>query len=126
MDLRKSFSKPFKKLKDKLLGGSRKRNGRSESEDSRKGRETGVTGGEASQRISFMHSEVSVDGVAESGPSREETDVEGKTAALVDVDPPTSAPSISRIGGPDGMWTTSFKSTFGRPWTDGRRYSTVS
>ena len=108
MDFRKSFSKPFKKLKDKLPGGSRKRDGRSESEDSRKGSEVEVKGAEVKgaeviQRNSFLHSEVSVEGVVESGPSQEESNVDGKKGALNDVDPPTSAPSISHIREPDGM-----------------------
>ena len=102
MDLRKSFSKPLKKLKDKLQGGNRKRDGRSESQDSRKG--GGVDGdGEASQRNSFLHSKASVEGAVESGASREGSNVGGKKAALVDVDPAASTPSISHIGEPDGM-----------------------
>jgi len=102
MDLQKSFSKPLKKLKDKLWGGSRKRDGRSGSEGSRKGGGVGVEG-EASQRDSLLHSEVSVEGAVESGPSGEGSNVGVKKAALVDVDPAASTPSISHIGGPDGM-----------------------
>ena len=103
MDFRKSFSKPLKKLKDKLPGGSRKHDGRSESEDSRKGREVDVKGGEVTQRNSYIPSEASVKDAAESGPGREGTNADGKNVALIDVDPPTSAPSISRIGKPDSM-----------------------
>jgi len=104
MDFRKSFSKSFKKLKGKLPGGSRKRDGRSGSEDSRKGREVDdVEGGEASQRNSYLSSEVSVVGAVESGPSREGINMDGKKPTLVDANPPTSAPLISHIGEPDGM-----------------------
>ena len=95
--------KPFKKLKDKLSGGNRKRGGRSESEETRKRSEVEVKGDEANQRNSFLHSEVGVEGVVESGPSREESNVDGKKAARDDVDPPTPAPLISNIGEPDGM-----------------------
>jgi len=101
MDFRKSFSKPFKKLKDKLLRGSHKRDGRSGGEDSRRGSEVDVKEGEASHRNTFLHSEVSIKGAAKSGPSREESDVNGKKAALINADPPTSAPSI--IGEPNSM-----------------------
>jgi len=110
MDFRKSFSKPFKKLKGKLQGGSRKRDGRSGSEDSRSGRELDVVeGGKASQRNSYLHSEVSVVGAVESGPSQEGINVDGKETTPVDANPPTSAPPISHIGKPDGMWTISFR-----------------
>ena len=102
MDFRKTFSKPFKKLKDKLPGGSRKRDGRSESEDSRKGRDVDVEGGKVSQRNSYLHSEVSVEGAVESRPGQEVANVDAKKAAPVDAVPPTSAPSISHIGEPGG------------------------
>jgi len=107
MDFRKSFSKPFKKLKDGFPRGSRKRDGRSEGGDSRKGSKVDVIGGEASQSNSDLHPEVTV-GTVESGPSREGTNVDGKKTALVDADPPTPAPAISHIGEPDGMCITSF------------------
>jgi len=103
MDFRKSFSKPFKKLKDGFPRGSRKRDGRSESEDSRKGSKVDVTGGEAGQRNLDLHPEVTVLGAVESGPSREGTNVDGKKTALVDADPPIPAPAIPYIGEPDGM-----------------------
>jgi len=105
MDFRKSFSKPFKRLKDKLPGGSRKRDGRSESEDSRKGSAVDVEGGKASQSDSYLHPEVSIEGAVEGGPNRQGSSVGGRKAALqvVDVNPSSSAPSISHIGEPDGM-----------------------
>ena len=56
-----------------------------------------------SQRNLSMHSEVSVEGEMGSGPSAERAGVGGKEVALVNVDPPTSTPSISHIGEPDGM-----------------------
>jgi len=102
MDFRKSFSKPFKKFKDKL------RDGRSGSEDSRKGREADVKGGDVSQRDSYLRSDVCAEDVAESGPSAEGSNIGGKEVALVDVDPPTSMLSISRIGEPNGMRTILF------------------
>ena len=103
MNFRKSFSKPFKKLKDKFPGGSRKRDGRSGSEDGRKGREADVEGSEASQRNSYLPSEIDVGGAVDSGPSREESNVEGKKATLVDADPPVATSSIPHIGEPEGM-----------------------
>jgi len=100
MDFGKSFSKPFKKLKDKFPGGSRKQDGRSGSKDSRKGRAPEVEGSEASQRNSYLRSEVNVEGTVESAPSPEESNVGGKGITRVD-DPPISTPSISCIGEPD-------------------------
>ena len=110
MDFRKSFSKPFKKLKDKFPGGSRKRDGGSGGEDGRKGRGADVTDGEASLSNLNLHSEVSVEGAVESGPSREESNIGGKEAVLqvVGINPPTPTPLISHVGGPDSMWTTLF------------------
>ena len=102
MDLRKAFLKPFKRLKDKLPGGRRKRDGGSGSESDRKGGETDVEGSEASQRNSFLHSEVDIGRAVESGPSREVNNVDGKGATPVD-NPPTSTPSISLSGKPGGM-----------------------
>jgi len=103
MDLRKTFSKPFKKLRDKFPGGRRKRDGRLGSEDSRKEGQADVSGGEASQRSSYLHPAVSVKGAVESRPSGEGSNFDGKNAALVNLDPPTSTPSISNIGKPDSM-----------------------
>ena len=103
MDFQKSFSKPFKKLKAKLPGGSRKRDGKSGSKDGGAGSEADVKRGEISQSNSFLHSEVSVEGAVKSGPSQEDSNVDEKRVALVNVDPPTSAPLISHIGEPDGM-----------------------
>ena len=103
MDFRKSFSKPFKKLKDKLPGGSRKRDGRSGSEDGRNRREADVEGSEARQRNSHLHSEVDVGGAVNSGPSREESNVDGKKPALVDANPLAATSSIPHIGEPESM-----------------------
>jgi len=103
MDFQKSFSKPFKKLKDKLPGVSRKRDGRSERKDNGKGKEADVEGSEASRSNSYLRSEVSVEGAVESGPHPEERNVDGKGVTFFDVNPPTSAPSISAIGEPGGM-----------------------
>jgi len=103
MDFRKSFSKPFKKLKDKLPGGSSKRDGRSGSKGSRKGRAANINGSKASQRNSYLNPEVGVEGVVEGGPSREGSNTDGKKVPLVDADPIISTPSILHIGEPDGM-----------------------
>ena len=97
MNFRKSFSKPFKKLKDKLPGGSRKEDG---SEDGRKGSEAGLKGDKVSQRNPYLRSEVSVEGTVQSA---EGSNVGGKKDDLVDADPPTSTPPISHIEEPDGM-----------------------
>ena len=84
MDLRKSLSKPFKKLKHRLAEGNRKRDGRSGSENDREGRETDIEESEASQRNSRLHSEV--EDVVESRPNQEgdSTHVKGKRIAQVD------------------------------------------
>jgi len=100
MDFRKSFSKPFKKLKGKLPGGNRKRDGRSGGESDRKGREAEIEGGEVSQRNSYPHSEVDIEGAVGGVHNQEGSDVGGGKAARVDV-PPVSLPSISRSGEPD-------------------------
>jgi len=98
MDFRKSFSKPFKKLKDKVRGDSREGDGRSGSEDSRKWRGVDATEGEASKSSPYLHPEASVEGAVKSGPSREGNNVSGRKAAQVDdVDHPRSAPLISDI-----------------------------
>ena len=103
MDFRKSFSKPFKKLKSKLPGGNPKRDGGSGSEGGSKGRRDNLEGSEVSQRSSYLRSEVSIGDVVEGGPSAEGSNIDSKKVTLVDVDPPTSVPSISHIGEPDGM-----------------------
>ena len=103
MDLRKSFSKPFKKLKGKLLEDRRKRDGRSGSEDGREGKEADIKRDEVNRRGSYLRSDVSIEGVVGSGPSGEGSNVGGREVALIDVDPPTSTPSISHIGGPGSM-----------------------
>jgi len=97
MDLRKSFLKPLKKLKDKLPGDHRKRYGRSRSGSDGNEGETDVEGSEASRRNSFLRSEVGVESVVESGPSQEGNDIGGKEGVPVD-DPRTSTSSISRSG----------------------------
>jgi len=102
MDLQKSFSKPFKKLKGKLPGGRRKHDGRFGNEDSRKGGEVDVEGSKGN-----LHSEVGIEDVVEGGPSRDGGNLDWKAAAPVD-DPPTSTPSISQSGKPNSMWTALF------------------
>jgi hypothetical protein len=93
MDFRKSFLKPFKKVKQRLAEGGHKQ-GRSESENDQKGRAADVDGRRASQQSSHKHSE---GGDMESGPSREGKDVDGKEVGRVD--PPTSTHS----GEPNSM-----------------------
>lgn len=97
MDFRKPFSRPFKKLKDKLRGGGRKHDGRS-------GSEVDVERGEASKRNSSSHPEARAEGTGAGRHSQEGTNVYGKKAApqVVHVDPHRSTPSISQIGEPDG------------------------
>jgi hypothetical protein len=99
MDLRKKFLKPFKKAKQKLTESRRKRDGRSGSESDREGRGSDVGGSETGEKNSRLHSEV--EGVVESGPSRAGNDVGG--GEVGQVNPPTSTPSISHSGEPDGM-----------------------
>ena len=115
MSFRRSFSKPFKKLKGKLRGGSSERDGRSGSEDSRrgsedskKGRKADIKGGVIGQRNSYLHSEVSVEGAAGGGPSEEGSNVGRKKVALINANPPTYTPLILNIREPDGMLTTLF------------------
>jgi len=98
MGIRDSISKPFKKLKNRLVEGIRKR--REGGDGSREGRGINVEGSESGQ-ISRPHPEI--EDVAESGPSRKEGDGKGKKA--VQVNPPTSTPSISHIdsGKPNSM-----------------------
>jgi hypothetical protein len=91
MDSRNPFLKGFKKLKRKLAGGSRKRDGRD-------GGEADIEGSEASRRNSQLHPEV--EGV-ESGPNRERNDVDG--GGVGQVGPPTSTSSIPHSGELDGM-----------------------
>ena len=102
MDLRKSFLKPFKRLKDKLPGDRRRRGGRSGERNDGEGGETDIETSEASQRNSYLDPEVDIGVVVESGPSREGNHVDGEEVAPVD-DPPTStAPLILRSGKPGG------------------------
>ena len=102
MDLRKSFLKPFKRLKEKLPGDRRKRDGRSEGGNDGKGGETDVEGSEASQRNSSLHPEVDIGGPVERGPSREGDNVDGEGLGPID-DPPKSTPLISQSGKPNSM-----------------------
>ena len=99
MDLRKSFLKPFKRVKQKLKGGRRKRDGGSESENDRGGKETDAEGSEVSRRNSCLHSEV--EGVVEGGPSLEENHVGGD--GVGQVGSPPSAPSIPYNVEPSSM-----------------------
>jgi hypothetical protein len=82
MDSRNPFSKGFKKLKRKLAGGSHKKDGKSGSENVQDGREVDVEGGEANQLNSRLHLEV--EGMVESGPSREGNDADGEEVGRVD------------------------------------------
>ena len=95
MDFRKSLSSPFKKLKHRLGKGSRKRDGKSEHKNDQEGGETDVEGSEASQRNSYMDSELGA--VAKGGPNQERSSggVEGKKVDRVD--PPTSSPLLNSM-----------------------------
>ena len=96
MDFRKSFSKPFKKLKNRLTEGNRKPDGKSGREDNREGRETDVGGSEASQMNSRLHSEV--EAVVESRPGLEENSDGIKGKEVDQVDTSTSPPPIAHGG----------------------------
>ena len=100
MDLQDSVLRPFKKLKHRLTKGSRKRKEISGREDNREAREHDTEGSETGQS-SYLRPETK--DVAESGPSREEKD--GDSKKVVQVDPPTSTPSISHndSGKPNSM-----------------------
>jgi len=87
MGIRDSVSKPFKKLKNRLAEDIRKRKEGSRSDSHREG---GETDAEESEVCQSSHLHPDIEGVAESGPSREEDDGEGEN-----VNPPTSTPSIS-------------------------------
>ena len=99
MGIRDSVSKPFKKLKNRFVEGIRKRRDGSRS-DSNRG---GGTDAEESEADQSSHLYPETEEVANSGPSRAENDGEGKK--VVEVNPPTSTPSISHIDGgkPDSM-----------------------
>ncbi|KAF9646201.1 hypothetical protein BDM02DRAFT_3189069 [Thelephora ganbajun] len=103
MDSPNVFLKPFKKLKNRLKGKNRRRDGRSET--TREERETDVEESGASQRGSHLDSEV--ESAVESGPNREGNDVGGKKSDQVN--PPTSTPSIPHSDSkkPDGGVDTS-------------------
>ena len=107
MNLRKILSKPFKpfkKLKHRFRGGSRKRDGRSGSENDREGRDADIEGSEAGQRNSRLQSEV--EDVVDSGPNQEgvSNDVEGKKVGQVDSS--ASTPPISPGEEPESTQTT--------------------
>jgi hypothetical protein len=101
MDFRKYLSKLFKKAKQKLTRGHRKRDEGSGSENDREGRKAEVEGEgrKAIQRSSRLYSEAK--GAVESEPSREGNDVDGKEVRRHN--PPTPTPSILRSGEPNGM-----------------------
>jgi len=104
MDFRKSLSKPLKKLKDKLPGGSRKRDGRSGNAGAREGGDTDIEGREASQWNSYPLSD-DVGNAAGSVLGEEESNVGGEKVVQVD-DPPTSVRSILHVGEHDSTRTT--------------------
>jgi hypothetical protein len=99
MGLRKSFLKPFEKVKQTLTGGRRKVDERSGGENDQEGGKAQVGGGEASQRNSHLHSEV--EDVMEMRPSRGGNDVDREKVGQVDS--PSSIPSISHGREPDSM-----------------------
>lgn len=101
MDFRKSLSKPFKKLKHRLAEGSRKRDGRSGSENDRDGRETNVEGSEAGQTNSRLHSEV--EDVVDSGLNQEGGSKDVKEKKVGQVGSSASTPPISPGVEPEGM-----------------------
>ena len=98
MGIRDSVSKPFKKLRNRFVEGIRKRRDGSRS-DSNRG---GGTDAEESETDQSFRLQPETEGVANRGPNREGND-QGKK--VVEVDPPTSTPSISHIdsGKPDSM-----------------------
>jgi hypothetical protein len=98
MDSKNPFSKGFKKLKRKLAGGDRKRDGRSGNETDQEGREANTESLQASQRNSRLQPEVED---VESGPSREGNDVGEEEVGRID--PPPSTPSIPHSGEPNSM-----------------------
>jgi hypothetical protein len=99
MDLRNSFLKPFKKAKQKLKGSRRKRDGGSEGETDRGGKEADAGGSEVSQRNSHLHSEA--EDVVESEPIPEGSDISGDGVGRVG--PPPSTPSIPYSMEPNSM-----------------------
>ena len=119
MDFRKPFSKQFKKLKYRLTEGDRKRDGRSGKEGDRGGSETGIDGGEASQRNSRLRSDV--DDVVERAPSREGNpdDVTGKKVDRVDSS--ASPPPISHGAGESGSTQTTCYSILASDHFPGQR-----
>lgn len=95
-----SVSKPFKKMKNRLAKVIHKRREGSGGDSRQEGGETNVKESEAGQS---SHPHPKTEGLATSGPSREENDGGGGKA--VEVNPPTSAPSISHSdsGEPNSM-----------------------
>lgn len=118
MDLGKSFSRRFKKVKNRLTGGNRKRSERSGSKDGREQRSprgSDVEGSEASRRNSHQRSEV--EDAAKSGSNRKGDDVDGKKVGRVD--PPTSTSSTQRGGESDSMQTICYFSCHLSPLLQG-------
>lgn len=91
MDTQNPFSKGLEKLKRKLVGGSRKRDGRSGNETDRR-REVNVERSEASQRNSRLRPEAQD---LESGPGREEDVRSGEEVGRAD--PPTSTSLATHV-----------------------------
>jgi len=103
-------------MKNRLVEGIHKQKEGSGGDSHQEGEETDVEESEAGQS---PHLHLETEGVAESGPSRGENDGEG--GKVVEVNPPTPAPSISHSdsGEPNGMWTQFFQSS--RSWSFLRR-----
>lgn len=118
MDFHKSISRPFKRLRNRLTGGNRKRSERSGGRNDREQRSprgSDVEGSEASRRNSHQLSEV--EDAAQSGSSRKGDDVDGKKVGRVD--PPTSTSSTQRGGESDSMQTICYFSCHLSPLLQG-------
>jgi hypothetical protein len=98
--MRKSLSKPFKKLKHRFVGDRHGQEGIGGSEDNREGRETDVEESGAGKSSSPLC--LGTGDVAGSGPGRGTSDVEGKKPGQVG-DPPLSTTTISQIAEPDSV-----------------------
>lgn len=102
MDSRDSFSKLFRKLEQKPADGSRKRNGRSASENDEEGREVGIGGNSDMRRGSRLRP--GARDAVKSEPDRPDGERNDAGRARVDrFDPTISAPSISHNYKPDSM-----------------------
>ena len=88
MDLRNSFLKPFKKAKQKLTGSRRKQDAGSEGETNRRGKEADTGRSEVNQRNSRLSLEA--EGVVESEPIPEGSDIGGDGVGQVGFPPSTS------------------------------------